>query len=104
MPTELRYDAGTGEATDVAYTPPAPLVPEAVTMRQARLALFAAGHLPAVDTLIAALPSPQREAAQIEWEYAADVRRDSPLVVAIGAALGLNDAAKDALFIDAAAR
>lgn len=101
MATELRYDAGTGKTSEVAYTPPAPIVPEAVTMR---LALLAAGHLAAVDTLIDALPSPQREAAQIEWEYAADVRRDSPLVVAIGAALGLDDAAKDALFIDAAAR
>ncbi len=104
MPTELRYNASTGETEEVEYTPPAPAVPEAVSMRQARLALLAAGQLSAVDTVIASLPSPQREAAEIEWEYAVEVRRDSPLVAAIGAALNLDDAAKDALFIDAASR
>lgn len=93
----------------VAFTPPVaassgPEVVVAVTMRQARLALLASGHLAAVDALIASLPSPQREAAVIEWEYASEVRRDSPLVGAIGAARGLDEAAKDALFLDAASR
>ena len=80
--------------------PPAPIpVPAVVSMRQARLALLAAGHLSKVNAALAALPSPQKEAAQIEWEYATEVRRESDLVKGIGAAIGLDAAALDALFI-----
>lgn len=79
--------------------PTAPAVPRSVTPRQARLALLAAGHLQAVQAAMDALP----EAAKIEWEYATSVDRDSALVAQMGAALGLNDAALDALFTAAAA-
>jgi hypothetical protein len=72
-------------------------------MRQARLALLQAGKLAAVDAAIAALPSPAKEAAQIEWEYATEVKRDSQLVTQLAPSLGLDDAALDALFIAAAA-
>jgi hypothetical protein len=81
--------------------PPAP-VPTQVSMRQARLALLAAGKLPAVDTAIAALASPQKEEAQIEWDYSSVVERDSPLMSLLGPALGLDAAALDGLFISAA--
>ena len=80
-----------------------PVVPPSVTMRQARLALLGAGLLASVDAAINSLPSPQKEAARIEWEYATDVQRSSGLVPMMGAALGLDDAALDALFIEAAA-
>ena len=83
--------------------PPALAVPSAVTMRQARLALLGAGVLAGVEAAINALPSPQKEAARIEWEYATEVQRSSGLVPMMGAALGLDDAALDALFIEAAA-
>lgn len=78
-------------------------VPTQVTMRQARLALLAAGKLGDVNTAIAALPSPQKEAAQIEWDFAAVVERQSQIVQLLGLALGLDDAALDALFVQAAA-
>lgn len=84
-----------------AYTPPvvvAPMVPGSVTMRQARLALLGADLLGLVDAAIAALPSPQKEAAQIEWQYASTVERNSGLLPAMGAALGLTDEQLDALF------
>ena len=77
------------------------LVPPAVTMRQARLALLGAGLLAGVDAAINGLPSPQKEAARIEWEYAAEVQRSSGLVPMMVVALGLDDAALDALFIEA---
>ena len=77
--------------------------PRVVTMRQARLALLGAGLLAGVDAAIAALPSPTREAARIEWEYAATVERGSALVTTLGGALDLDDAALDALFAAAAA-
>ena len=78
-------------------------VPTSVTMRQARLALLGAGLLAGVDAARDGLPSPQKEAARIEWEYATEVQRSSGLVPMMEAALGLDDAALDALFIEAAA-
>ena len=74
-----------------------------VTMRQARLALLAAGVLGDVAPALAALPSPQRDAAEIEWEYASEVRRDAPLIAALGSALGLTEDQIDDLFEAAAA-
>lgn len=74
-------------------------VPVAVTMRQARLALLGAGLLDDVEAAISSLPSPQKEAARIEWEYAAEVQRHNGLALVLGAALGLDDAGLDALFV-----
>lgn len=72
-------------------------VPSAVSMRQARLALLNSGVLAQVNTAMQSAG----QAEQIEWEYASEVRRDSPLVISMGAALGLNDEQLDALFISA---
>ena len=91
------------EATYVPPEPVPPYVPASVTMRQARLALLGAGLLASVDAAIDSLPSPQKEAARIEWEYATEVLRSSGLVPMMVVALGLDDAALDALFIGAAA-
>lgn len=81
---------------------PRPLVPEAVTARQARLALLGAGKLAHIEQALGAMPGVQGEAARIEWEYATDIRRDSPLIAALAPALGLTEAQVDALFIAAA--
>ena len=78
-------------------------VPQSVTMRQARLALLQSGLLAKVDVAIDALPSPQKEAARIEWDYSSEVWRSKPFVQQLGVALGLDEAALDALFITAAA-
>lgn len=91
------------EATYVPPEPAPPYVPAFVTMRQARLALLGAGLLASVDAAINGLPSPQKEAARIEWEYAAEVQRSSGLIPMMGVALGLDEAVLDALFIGAAA-
>ena len=109
----LQADAGIGwartepgmpfEAPAPAPSPAPSPVPPPVTMRQARLALLGAGLLDDVEAAIAALPSPQKEAARIEWEYATEVQRSSGLVPMMGAALGLDDAALDGLLIEAAA-
>ena len=77
-------------------------VPSEVTMRQARLALLAAGKLSGVDAAIASMPEPDKTAASIEWEYSNALQRSSPFVSQLGAALGLDDAGIDALFIAAA--
>jgi len=77
-------------------------VPAEVTMRQARLALLQANLLAIVATAIAGLPSPQKEAATIEWEYSQTVARNRPFVLMLGAALGLSEEDLDDLFILAA--
>jgi hypothetical protein len=76
--------------------------PSVCTMRQARLALLGAGLLDAVEAAIAAMEGAEGKAAQIEWEYATEVRRDSHLVDGLTAALGLTDAQLNDLFTVAA--
>jgi len=101
--TEQVFDCETGEI----ITRPAPVivpsVPASVSMRQARLALLGAGLLSSVDAAIAAMPSPAKEAAQIEWDYASEVQRDNALIASLASGLGLTEAQVDDLFIAAAA-
>lgn len=80
----------------------APSVPTSITMRQTRLALLQAGKLSAIDTALASLPSPQKEQAQIEWEYASEVQRDNPLIGQLMSVLGMGETELDALFIEGA--
>jgi hypothetical protein len=100
---EVQAWLAAGNTPEPADPPPPPGIPQTVTMRQARLALLAAGKLAAVSTAIGKLPSAEREAAQIEWEYSTEVHRQRPFVLALAPALGLDDAALDALFVAAAA-
>lgn len=87
--------------TDGVFAPPAPEpepVPEAITNRQARLALLSAGLLTAAENALDGLPSPDKEAAIVEWEYATEVRRGHPLIESIAIALGLTEQEVDDLF------
>lgn len=77
-------------------------VPQSVTMRQARIALSRAGVLKAAEDAIAAMPGQPGEEARIEWAFAAELRRDHPLVTSLGDTLGLDAAAVDDLFRSAA--
>lgn len=74
----------------------------AVSMRQAKLALLAAGQLGAVEAAIEAMPEPARSAARIEWASTGMVERAHPTVALIGAAAGLTDEEVDSLFAAAA--
>jgi hypothetical protein len=75
-----------------------PVVPEEVTMYQARRALAAAGLLAAVEAAISAAGT----VAQIEWDTKNLVHRSYGMVSDMGQALGMTDAQLDALFISAA--
>lgn len=77
-------------------------VPAEVTMRQARLALLAAGLLDDVEAAIAGMDEPAKTAAQIEWEYSNALQRDNALVAVLGPALGLSENQIDSLFRAAA--
>ena len=90
--------------TLVALTPDQlrALVPAKVTRRQARQALLLAGLLDDVQPAINAIPDPvQRGLAQIEWDDSQEFERNRPLLIQLGAALGLDSAALDQLFIAA---
>ena len=72
-------------------------------MRQGRLALLQFGLLSLVDESISLMPvTIQCEAAKIEWEYATEIVRTSPLVQGLTGVLGLTEEALDQLFTLAA--
>lgn len=81
---------------------PSVVVPEYVTMRQARLALLKAGLLDQVNSALNTLQGAEGEAARIEWEYSQEVWRNRPFVIQLGDTLGLTPEQIDDLFIKAA--
>lgn len=81
------------------YAPPPPAVPQSVSRFQARAALFDAGLLAQVEDMMADAPM----LAKLAWTDAQEFRRTSPTVAAMAQALGLDEAALDALFFAAAA-
>lgn len=85
-----------GELFTAPPTPPA-VIPQTVTMRQARLALHNAGYLATVN---AAISSAGAE-AMIEWEYSSIVDRNKALVAQMQVVLGLTDTEIDELFVTA---
>lgn len=101
MGTPLDAHAETLAAWVADYVPeplPPADIPAQVTMRQARLALLQAGKLAAVNASINALPSPQKEAAQIEWEYSQEVQRHNGFVSQLAPLLGMTNDDLDGLF------
>ena len=72
------------------------MVPKVITMRQARLALNAAGLLGTITQSISSMPME----VQIEWEYTSEVLRDSPTIKTLQIAMGLSDIQVDQIFID----
>lgn len=75
------------------------IIPQVVTPRQAKIALLQAGLLDDVEAGIEAIADPAtKRLAQIEWEYAHEVRRDWPLLNQIAAGMGITDAQLDELF------
>ena len=76
---------------------PVPVVPESVTMRQARLALLAADLLDDVDTMIQSIG----RAAAITWEFATEVQRNNELVIAVLTSKGFTENQIDDLFVSA---
>ncbi|WP_323594435.1 hypothetical protein [Aliarcobacter butzleri] len=67
-----------------------------ITLRQARLHLLSLDLLDDLENIIN-----QNRAYQIEWEYANQIERESPLVKILGQALELDDVAIDNMFIEA---
>lgn len=81
-----------------AYIEPEPIIiiPQVITMRQARLQLLEVGLLDDVEALVAL-----DRKSQIEWEYASEVYKESPLIESVKGALNLTDAQIDSMFVEA---
>ena len=81
-----------------AYIEPEPIIiiPQVITMRQARLQLLEVGLLDDVEALVAL-----DRKSQIEWEYASEVYKESPLIESVKGALNLTDTQIDNMFVEA---
>jgi hypothetical protein len=78
------------------------VVPQAVTRRQAKQALVLNGKLASVQPAITAITdATQRSLMQIEWDDSQEFVRSRSTLIQIGAAIGLDAAGLDALFIQA---
>lgn len=75
-----------------------------LTARQLRLGLLDAGISPsAVSATIGGMPTgPDKDKAQIEWEYATTFNRTHSLIATVGAALGLSEQQIDGMWLAAA--
>lgn len=87
--------------------PPEPVivdpVPEAVTPRQAKIALLHAGLLDDVEAGIEAITDPAtKRIAKLDWSEANEFRRDWPLLNQLAAGMGITDGQLDELFRAAA--
>jgi len=77
--------------------------PQTISARQIRLWLVGHGvSLAAVEQGIDSIPDQlQRDMVRVEWEYAPYIERAHPMLVPLAAALGLDEAAVDAAFVEA---
>jgi len=91
----------TGNPVLIDSPPKKDETPPEITMRQCRLILHREQLLPMVQSAINELDEPKRTEAQIEWDYASSVRRDSEIVFILAAALGIEDTRLDNLFLAA---
>ena len=102
---EIEFPDGTSEdvinAKLAEYSKAPPLPPPApdVTPRQIRQALIRMGYpLSMVTDGIAALPSPHKELAEVEWEYSGLILRSNPLVSMLAQGQGWTTEQLDDLF------
>jgi len=98
---QANYPEGSYNIIEAPVEPTA--VPRAISMRQARRALFSAGLLDSVEAAIQALPEPPKTEAIIEWEYSNEVQRYNGFVSQIAPLLSLTEQDLDNLFIAGAA-
>ena len=101
VPNGWTYDAGIWASNEIAEQHMSEEekaeVPILVTIRQARMALLAAGLLSAVNNFVAS----QSDEIKIYWEYSQELYRYHPVLMSLGSQLGLSDQQIDALFVAA---
>lgn len=83
--------------------PPGPYVPAEVPMYKVRKLLIKQGLMATVEAAVAGLTGESGDLARVDWEYAPNLVRLSPLVQGLGAAIGLSSEEIDDLVVAAAA-
>jgi len=73
-----------------------------LSARKARLVLLNIGKLADVESAILLMDEPNKSMAQVEWEYATEIRRNHPFVEVLGVILNLSEDQVDMLFIKGA--
>lgn len=79
-----------------------PRVPREIANWRCKAVLAQMGLLETVNTVIEAMPEPQRTIVSLAWNGDAKLARRGKTVTALAAVLGLSDARMDELFIEAA--
>ena len=97
---ETHYPGLFREVPTPEPAPEVPAVPQTVTRNQAQSARYLTGMLESVEALMTHPDTPMLQ--RLAWKNALEFKRQSPTVLAMGAALGLTDADIDGLFIAAA--
>lgn len=100
------YAVWTGTAWQLTDVTPPPIVlkfpdVQAVSMRQARRILFQYDMLSQIDIYISSLPSPDKELAQIDWQFATEVKKNASLVKQIASVMNITPDTIDKLFYEA---
>ena len=92
----------TDEEFQAIVNAPVP-IPDAtnITNKQGRLQLLALGKYSDVQTAINSLPIPQKEQAQIEYDFAPTWEINHPTLLMLLVALGISDSDVQALFNEA---
>lgn len=93
----LAMQANQREVMEAAAAAALALGPQQVTPYQARVAINNAGLRASVEAAVAAADQNVKDA----WEYATVIERQSPFIIAMGAALGLSEAQINGLFLEA---
>jgi hypothetical protein len=95
----LGGDMETGWRTQVANPPIINIT--SITNKQGRLQLLALGKYADVQTAIDSLPSPQKEQAQIEYDFSPTWSITDPTLLSLLGALGIADTDLQTLFNEA---
>lgn len=79
-----------GQAYNAALFAPAPPPVTVITPRQARLQLINMGRDGEVETVLASLPAAEQAVARAEWEYASELKKDHPTLVALATQMAID--------------
>jgi hypothetical protein len=80
---------------------PSIIIPQSITMRQARLWLAKNNLLSQVDAIISSLIGTEGDLAKIEWEYATTLDKSNALFQQIASQLNFTEEQIDNFFIEA---
>ena len=99
---EYQKECARNDFNGIPNAPILQLVPESVTPRQLRIALFSIGITESIiDAMLNSLPDPTKTIARITWDYSTLIYRNNPILEQMAPSLGFTTQQVDDLFIAA---